>query len=92
LEVPDIPADTKICDPLTIVKNYYNAVNRDILEEKQCTPGCTKWEYNSIIDTRFSRSKVGDKYRFQLVVGYDDLQYEHVREISVSGGVAESNC
>ena len=79
LKVLGISNNTKICDPLTIVKNYTMIIDSDTRLE-DCIPGCTKWEYSRAIATRTSESKNG---HYGLVVGFDELQYEHVREFSV---------
>jgi len=79
LKVLGISNNTKICDPLTIVKNYTMIIDSDTRLE-DCIPGCTKWEYGRALITRPNPWKTDE---FRLTIGFDELQYEHVREFSV---------
>ena len=85
LKVPGISNNTKICDPLTIVRNYNDMIRKKgvRLKDERCILGCTKWEYDITFIPRTSVWRNAAEYRFVLTIGFDELQYEHVREISV---------
>jgi hypothetical protein len=83
-DIPGVPKDTKICDPATIAKNYSIVTREDkSLVNRKCIPGCTKWEYGISLVTRPAKWTINAGYGFSLVVNFDNLQYEHVKEVSV---------
>jgi hypothetical protein len=82
-DIPGVPKDTKICDPAIIANNFSIAISKDkSLPNRKCIPGCTKWEYGISLMTRTFLAKANDT-GFSLGVIFDDLQYEHVKEVSV---------
>ena len=82
-DIPGVPKDTKICDPVSIANNFSIAIRRNKgLVNRKCIPGCTKWEYGISLVTRAPSQKPSDLW-FYLTVNFNDLQYEHVKEVSV---------
>ncbi|KAI6169977.1 hypothetical protein M3Y97_01167700 [Aphelenchoides bicaudatus] len=90
LKVPGISNNTKICDTLTIVKNY-SMIIEGVRRSEDCIPGCTKWEYGRALMTRNDASGWKDG-RYYFSVHFGELQYEHVREfstITISGLISQ---
>uniref|UniRef100_A0A158R418 Amiloride-sensitive sodium channel n=1 Tax=Syphacia muris TaxID=451379 RepID=A0A158R418_9BILA len=82
------------CDPFVLASNYYSAIQlvwSSSSTRETCTPGCKRWEYQiTMQQSKTLHSFEG--YLFNLEVSFNDLQYEHVKEvytISIPGLISQ---